>query len=165
MVAIIDLKLVAYGNTQKSGNSYSCQHGTGECQSDVYESCAEYKIAGSIDTMFSASIDAWPFILCMEEADGNPARAESCYTSSMSNSSVAWSTIEDCYNNEADIVQAAAAAATPSHDYVPWVLVDNALLDQQALLQHAICSAYTGTKPESCLLGRAKPVDACINEN
>lgn len=115
--------------------------------------------------MFSASIDAWPFILCMEEADGNPARAESCYTSSMSNSSVAWSTIEDCYNNEADVVQAAAAAATPSHDYVPWVLVDNALLDQQALLQHAICSAYTGTKPESCLLGRAKPVDACINEN
>ena len=157
---------VAYGNTQKSGSSYSCQHGEGECASDVYESCVEYKLAGSIDTMFSASIDAWPFVLCMEEADGNPLKAESCYSSSMSNSTVAWSEIEDCYNNESDDVQAAAAAETAltGHTYVPWVTVDDVLLEQSALLQHAICQAYTGTPPVSCGLGLAKPDGACSKD-
>lgn len=167
MVAIIDLKLVAYGNTQKSGNTYTCQHGEGECISDLYESCVEKELAGSVENMFDASIDAWPYILCMEQADGNPAKAESCYTSSMSNSSVTWSQVQDCYDNDADEVMAKAAAATDEahHTYVPWVVVDGSLLENTALLQHAICSAYTGTKPESCVLGSRVPEGACLKEN
>jgi hypothetical protein len=129
----------------------------------VYESCVEYKLAGSIDTMFTASIDAWPFILCMEEADGNPLKAESCYSSSMGNSTVAWSDIQACSDNESDEVQTAAAAETElsHHTYVPWVTVEDVLLEQSALLQYSICQAYTGTPPASCGLGAAKPEGAC----
>lgn len=163
MVDIIDLTLVPYGNTKKEGDVYTCQHGQGECDSDLYEACAEYKLAGSLDTMWSASITAWPFILCMEIAEGNPLKAESCYTSSMGNSTVAWSEISACYNTEAAAVMGACASKTDTYDhtYVPWVTVDNTLLEQNALLQHAICQAYTGTPPASCGLGASKPEGAC----
>mmetsp|Transcript_33988 Transcript_33988/g.74112 ORF Transcript_33988/g.74112 Transcript_33988/m.74112 type:complete len:171 (+) Transcript_33988:174-686(+) len=153
MAAIIDLKLVAYGNTQKTADgSFDCQHGAGECASDVYESCVEYKLSGDINSIESGdtSMAAWPFILCMEEADGNPAEAESCYESTMKSSSVSWSTIADCAQNEADVVQNAAMKATPNHDYVPWVLVDGQLLENTNMLTKAVCDAYTGTPPASC---------------
>lgn len=119
MAAIIDLKLVAYGNTQKSASgSFDCQHGAGECASDVYESCVEYKLSNDINSIETGdtSMAAWPFILCMEEADGNPSMAESCYASTMNATSVSWTTIQDCFNNEADVVQNAAMKATPNHD-------------------------------------------------
>ena len=119
MAAIIDLKLVAYGNTAKnSDGSFDCQHGVGECQSDVFESCVEYKLSGDINSIETGdtSMAAWPFILCMEEADGAPSAAESCYTNTMNSTSVTWSTISDCATNEADLVQNAAMKATPDHD-------------------------------------------------
>jgi len=151
MAAIIDLKLVAYGNTQKSGNSYSCQHGAGECQSDAMELCAQYKLSGDINSISTGdtSMAAWPFILCMEEADGNPNKGSSCWSSSM-NANVTWTTISTCVDKEYNTVQAAGAAATPKHSYVPWVLVDGEVLENTNMLQKAICDAYTGTPPASC---------------
>lgn len=152
MAAIIDLKLVAYGNTKKlTDGSFDCQHGAGECASDIYESCVQYKLGdiNSIETG-DTSMAAWPFILCMEEAEGNPAAAQSCYESNMDSTSVTWSTIEDCSKNEADVVQNAAMKATVDHDYVPWVLVDGKLLQNTNMLTKAVCDAYTGTPPASC---------------
>ena len=119
MVAIIDLKLVAYGNTkQNSDGSYTCQHGTGECTSDVYELCTQYKLAGDIDAIATGetSIAAWPFILCMENAEGNPLMGQSCYESTMNATALPWAVIEDCYVYEYDQVQAVAAKSTPKHD-------------------------------------------------
>ena len=119
MADIIALKLVAYGNTQKNANgSFDCQHGVGECESDVYESCVEYKLSGDINSIESGdtSMAAWPFILCMEEADGAPSMAESCFASTMNSTALSWSTVEDCFKNEAEDVQNAAMKATPNHD-------------------------------------------------
>jgi hypothetical protein len=94
---------------------------------------------------------ALPFIQCMEEHEGDPTFAEACYTSTLATSSgVSWDTILTCSSDEADEVQAAAALATPTHDYVPWVLVDGTLLEHTDLLQATICKDYTGPTPSSC---------------
>mmetsp|Transcript_31071 Transcript_31071/g.52481 ORF Transcript_31071/g.52481 Transcript_31071/m.52481 type:complete len:181 (-) Transcript_31071:529-1071(-) len=157
MVEIIDLKLVAYGNTQQnSDGSFSCQHGVGECETDAIELCTQYKLSGDLGSIETGdtSLEAWPFILCMEEAEGVPTAAEGCYASSFSNSSdisvPEWSTIATCADEEFDLVQTAAMKATPTHQYVPWCLVDGAVLENTNLLQKAICDAYTGTAPASC---------------
>lgn len=118
MAAIIDLKLVAYGNAkQNADGSFTCQHGEGECETDAQELCLQYKLADSnTETMFQQSMNAWPFILCMEEADGNPVKGESCYNSSMNSTSITWSTISSCVENEFTVVTTAAMNATPDHD-------------------------------------------------
>ncbi len=49
---------------------------------------------------------------------------------------------------------------------VPWVLVDGVLLENTALLQKTVCSAYTGIPPASCknhALASAKEVVKCDN--
>lgn len=154
MPDIINLEVVPYGNTayDSSTDSFTCQHGDGECQSDTLESCVMFELNGkNSDNMFAAqSYNAWPFILCMEEAEGNPTQGESCYTNSMLNAnatSIEWSTISDCAINNANTVQTAAMKATPDHDYVPWVLVNGNVVENSNALQKAICDAYTGSNP------------------
>jgi hypothetical protein len=154
MAAITALKLVAYGNTkQNSDGSYTCQHGAGECVTDAYDLCLQVALGGidSIETG-SSSLAAWPFILCMEEAEGDPNQGQSCFESTMTGSSITWAEIETCASTKTtyDLVMGAAMKATGAHDYVPWVMVDNVLLENTNLLQKAICDAYTGTLPASC---------------
>lgn len=119
MVAIIDLKLVAYGNAkQNADGSFTCQHGAGECESDAQELCTQYKLAGDINAIQtgSTSLAAWPFILCMEEAEGNPAEGEYCYNKTMNNTSVSWDVVSTCVKDEFNYVTTAAMNATPKHD-------------------------------------------------
>lgn len=162
MAAIIALKLVAYGNTQQlSDGTFSCQHGAGECESDALELCTQYKLSGNIDSISTGdtSMEAWPFILCMEEAGGDPAKGQGCFENNMGNSTLSWSTVTQCATDEYSAVQTAAMEATPSHDYVPWCLVNGELLENQNLLQKAICDAYTGTPPASCHTKSLKNLD------
>jgi hypothetical protein len=110
---------VGYGNTkQNSDGSFTCQHGEGECASDVLELCTQYKLSGNIDSISTGdtSLAAWPFILCMEEAEGQPTAGQNCYETSMNTTALPWSVVNDCASNEADIVQTAAMKATPQHD-------------------------------------------------
>lgn len=157
LVDILALKLVAYGNTkQNADGSFTCQHGEGECQSDALELCVQYKLSGDINSIETGdtSMEAWPFILCMEEADGEFSQGESCYKSTMNTTALSWNTVEACYNDEYDLVMNAAMKATdPNHSYVPWVLVNNQLLEHSGLLQKAVCDAYTGPPPASCQKG------------
>ncbi len=161
LTAIVDLKLVAYGNTKQNANgTYTCQHGQGECESDVLELCTQYKLSGNIDSIASGdtSLEAWPFILCMEQAEGDPAKAETCFATSMKGSSLTFDAVSACAQNEASDVQAAAAKATPSHDFVPWCLVNGqALQHPDQMLTRSVCNAYTGPKPSACkLLGASE---------
>ena len=59
MAAVIDLKLVAYGNAaENTDGTFSCQHGAGECEADAQELCVQYKLADSnTDTMFDQSMN------------------------------------------------------------------------------------------------------------
>lgn len=156
LTSIISLQLLPYGNTAYDSDSgvFTCQHGDGECSSDIYEQCLMYKLgdASSIESGDTA-LAAWPFILCMETADGDPTHAESCYSSSMGNSTApAFSVIQDCHDNEAELVQTMAMKATDKldHTYVPWVVVDGTVLAHNELLKAAICKAYTGPLPSTC---------------
>lgn len=174
MVDIIDLKLVAYGNTQQNKDgTFSCQHGAGECETDAIELCTQYKLSGDLNSISTGatSMAAWPFILCMEEAEGDPRMGQTCYESTMSayNTTLPWSTVALCADEEYEAVQTEAMKATPDHDYVPWCLVAGEVLENTNLLQKAICDAYTGTPPESCKApaapDAAKPVEPCFKNN
>lgn len=156
LAGIIDLKLVAYGNTKENADStWTCQHGAEECETDATELCLQYKLSNDLSSIESGdtAFAAWPFILCMEEADGDPSKGQSCFDSTMSNSTVTWNDIKGCMENDYDNVMKAAKNATPNHDYVPWVLVDGNVLDNTQLLQKAVCDAYTGIPPQSCRKG------------
>lgn len=155
---IVDLKMVAYGNTaQESDGSFSCQHGAGECASDALELCLQYKLGDlrSISTGDTTKA-AYPFILCMEEALGDPTQGETCYQQTMgsSNSTIPWSVINDCATQQPSLnmvqTEAMKTTALTDHTYVPWVLVDGELLDNSDLLLKSICDAYTGPAPKSC---------------
>jgi hypothetical protein len=137
---------------------YSCQHGAEECTTDVYELCALYKLSGNLKSieLGDTTEKAWSFMYCMEQNHGDPAYAQSCFTSTMSQTTLTWSAIEECARTESNAVQFAASVATPSHDYVPWILIDHKPLQNTKTstgLVNAICRAYTGPKPIRCLTG------------
>jgi len=155
IAAIVALKYVAYGNTKydSATDTFTCQHGAGECESDALELCNQYLISGDINSINTGdtSMAAWPFTLCMEEATGDPNAAPGCYAAHAVNSSIPYSAIADCATNQFNVVQTAAMKATPSdHQYVPWVLIDGEVLDNTNQLVTAICAAYTGPPPASC---------------
>lgn len=157
MPGIINLELVPYGNTKYDSDSdeFTCQHGSDECEADVLMSCVMYELnGGKTDSMFiKQSYNAWPFIQCMEEGEGDPTKGQSCYVNNMVNTNattIPWSTIDSCTKQESNTVQKAAMDATPDHQYVPWVLINDVLLENTNTLQKAICDAYTGSKPTSC---------------
>lgn len=155
--------------------TFTCQHGEGECASDVLELCTQYKLSGDINSIKSGStsLAAWPFILCMERASGDPNQAESCWNENMADakttdgSSLSFETIQACAKIQWDAVQNAAASTTPSHDFVPWCLVDGvALQHPDQMLQRAVCDAYKGTKPSACKLLESKDMDLrCYNKD
>ena len=167
IAAIVDLTMVPYGNTkQNADGTYTCQHGADECTSDVIEMCVMYKLgSGNISNIETGAtaMQAFPFLQCMEQQEGNPASAEGCFSKTMANSGLSWSTVQACANTEAKVVQDAGAKATPKHDYVPWPLVNGVVLENTNLLQKTICDAYTGPKPTSCkLLASEKSI--CLNK-
>lgn len=97
------------------------------------------------------ALKAWPFMLCMEEAEGSPSAGQGCWTKTMGSSNISWSTISTCSTQEFNAVQTAGMQATPKHDYVPWVLVNGNLVDNPDYsLLYTICKAYTGPPPASC---------------
>lgn len=167
IVAITDLKMVPYGNTKKnSDGTFTCQHGTDECISDAYELCAEYLLSGNVSSISTGdtSLQAWPFLQCMELNEGNPSKAQGCFTSTLAKTtSLTWNDITTCYNKEYATVQGEGAKATPSHDYVPWVLVDGTLLSNTNLLLPTICKDYTGPPPASCKKYLAEVPSVCHN--
>jgi interferon gamma-inducible protein 30 len=167
IAAIVDLKMVPYGNTKKAADgSFSCQHGVDECTSDVLELCTMYKLSNNITAISTGenTFKAWPFIQCMELNEGDPTAAPNCFATTMAKSGLSYTTVTECAANEASAVQNQGALATPSHDYVPWVLVNGSLLSNNNLLTPAICKAYTGPTPASCKKLVKKEADVCFNK-
>lgn len=167
--------MVAYGNTKQSGDTYTCQHGAGECESDALELCTQYLLSGDMNSIQTGatSMQAWPFILCMEEAEGDPSKGSACFDSSnMASASAAGSNstaltfdaVSNCASADFNDVQTAAMKATPTdHQYVPWVLVNSELVDNTNALVKAICDAYTGPTPKSCKRLSEDTPERCYN--
>jgi interferon, gamma-inducible protein 30 len=107
---------VPYGNTKQNlDGTFTCQHGEGECESDVIELCTLYKLSGNLNSIIDGTTSevAFPFIQCMEINLGDPAKAESCFESTMGSTGLAWETVYECTQEEELDVQNAAKEATP----------------------------------------------------
>ncbi len=103
----------------------------------------------------------------MEENEGAPSAAPDCFTKISSSTGLAWSTVTACAENEANAVQNEAASATPTHNYVPWPIVDGVLLEDTGVvgLKKAICKAYTGSNaPAACSSLNEMVDDKCMNK-
>jgi len=164
LVSIITLKMIPYGNTKynSSTDSFSCQHGVDECTSDVFEQSAIYLANGEMN--LENALPVFPFLLCMEEQEGNPSFAESCYTKNIPSTEASWEEVKELADMKSNYLQSIANAATPSnHSYVPWVLVDGLLLENTELLKRQICQSYTGTKPSSCRNLDSENKNVCLN--
>src|SRR5689334_18971786 len=91
------------GNTKEYSNgTYSCQHGVDECITDSYELCTLYKLSGDLESINrgETSLQAFPFIQCMEQAEGAPSAASGCFSKTMANSGLSWSTVTKCADEE-----------------------------------------------------------------
>ncbi|KAK8799652.1 hypothetical protein WA158_006200 [Blastocystis sp. Blastoise] len=141
LAAIADIKLYPSGNAlilTRDPPTFQCQHGEKECYGNMIESCA---MAHNPDNW-------WSFILCEENVvDFSDEAVKECATKS----NIDAETIIACANGtEGPLLHLAAADATPSHYWVPWLIVDGKVVDKIAELKTAICDAYTGEKPAAC---------------
>ena len=124
-----------------------------------------YKLSGNISSISTGdtAYTAFPFIQCIEKAEGDPSSVQGCYKDNLAKIGPSWSVIQECFDKQYDEVQGAAAATTPVHQYVPWVLVDGQLVDNTDLLTTYICKAYTGPKPASCRFAESSKPEVCMN--
>lgn len=118
IVAITDLKMVPYGNTKKNEDgTFTCQHGPDECTTDVIEQCVLYELSGDLASIIDGTTSeaAFPFIQCMEFAEGDPSAATGCFAKTMAGKvDLDWPTVEKCTKTSELDVQNSAMKATPS---------------------------------------------------
>jgi interferon gamma-inducible protein 30 len=148
----INIELVPYGNAKRlPDGTIICQHGEDECKINKYESCAIHFMQ-----------DPLPFIFCMEKllAAGTVLEkaARKCYAAIHTIPHI-YDQIIHCYNSAlGNTLQVKAAERTESawpdkHEYVPWILINNASLLSQQYMQNnlntLICQSYVGDEPPS----------------
>jgi len=140
---------VPFGNARIEGGAVVCQHGAEECGGNSWEQCAI--------SIYPAFSEHWPFYLCLEQklgSDGTQAVPLSNATAECTKSSgLSYEKLKACVDDPARsfALQKKFAAMTPSHPYVPYVLINGKLSpsDGEQLLKE-VCQAYTGTPPAGC---------------
>ena len=88
----------------------------------------------------------------LASTSASPA-AFDCFTSTLARTSgLLWDDILQCSTEPASVakMQALGAAATPAHDYVPWLLVDGVQLGNPDALMALMCASYKGVLPPPC---------------
>jgi len=143
---IMNLTIVPYGNAKKSGDKYTCQHGTKECEGNRWEQCA---IAHNPDP-----VKHFPFYDCVEKSNGKPSfkvASSKCAKSA----GLDFSAIETCFNGaESTSLQAKYAALTPAdHKYTPWVEFNGKVMPQRGTFLGNLCKEWKklgGKKPSGC---------------
>lgn len=150
--SIVNVTLVPYGNAKElevAGKwQYTCQHGPQECVGNLVETCA----------LSILPFDkAFPFIYCLET--NNPATAGSQCAKELGLLSE-YPSIQNCSEGAmGNALEHSMALKTdalnPSHEYVPWVVLNgahtNAIQNQaESDSLGLICQAYTGVKPAAC---------------
>lgn len=151
---ILSIEMIAYGNaheTQLSSGEwkYTCQHGPKECEGNLIENCI-MDAAGYNDTLYM------PVIFCMENSTDPVFYASKCVNAA----NMDWNSIKKCSaGSQGNALMHKAAVKTdalnPSHEYVPWIVVDGRHTEA---LQNAaqkdflgvVCDFYKGTKPKEC---------------
>ena len=147
---IMDVQLVPYGNAELNNRtkSVTCQHGTSECEGNLWEMCSIFH--------YPEFSDHWPFYYCMESLGEEMILTENvkrCATAA----GMSYDTLSNCFNDpdEAWELEQHFAALTPSyHTYTPWVEVPTgSVLDHQSLFLYTVCDQYAaagGDIPPGC---------------
>lgn len=149
---IIDTKFFPFGNGKiisENPPKFTCQHGEKECYGNMVHSCA-------------VSIADQPkhteFILCMEKFKGNSSDA--LIIKCASQSGIPIDDLTECYKGtQGPLELLKIAKATPEHEYVPWILLNNNLLseDDYGKFVPEVCKLYTGELPKICNSYHYKP--------
>lgn len=148
---VFEISLFPYGNAneKKVGDKweFECQHGEGECQMNLIETCAVHLLPHPKQFM--------PYIHCIE-SDPTLANAQKC----AKDLQIEWAPISACYNgSEGNILEHQMAQRTdalqPKHHYVPWLVIDGVhtermQTDAQVDLMEFLCDHFKGTKPAEC---------------
>lgn len=144
----MNLTAVPFGNAQYhplTGKA-TCQHGELECVGNSWEQCA---IAHYPDQ------NTWfPFYYCIE-ANGREGVTSLPTKECAELANLDYDTLQTCVDGaEAKELLKKAYEDTPSdHQYVPWVVINGKLWNQEGSLTKALCKAYKeggGEEPEAC---------------
>jgi len=157
-----------YGNAKEVENAdqtwtYTCQHGTAECNGNMWEDCAIEHYGN--DSLTQAGRPMWwTYFYCMEKSGqaGTASVAQNCASSS----GLDWTTISNCATtsnpakgstDDGNPNMHRTAVRTenlqPPHQYTPWVVLNGKPIsssDYNLPLINLVCNAYTGTKPSCC---------------
>ena len=146
---VMDLTWIPFGNSDldEANHSISCQHGDAECDADIWEQCAAYMYRDDPAIYLT-------FVECLEEALPMGHRDELFPVDVFEDCAniveeMNFEAISACHDNPflSWTLQVQAARATPDdHKYVPWVVINGDLYDQdededQDFLA-TICSTY-----------------------
>ncbi|KAG1667250.1 Gamma-interferon-inducible lysosomal thiol reductase [Nymphon striatum] len=152
---IMNLTFVVYGNAfdvkLPSGEiQIRCQHGPAECIGNLVENCGLHYIED-----IESKVD---FINCMETSTEPQKYGQKC--ASQVGKSEIWPKVEACMHSKLghELIlkaQAKTFALKPSHQYVPWTLVNGVHQTKydkstvSTMVQY-VCDEYKGPKPELC---------------
>lgn len=120
-----------------------CQHGKLECELNRLLACG-IKEANEIPVKYM------DFAVCVEDT-WHGAEPFGLIEKCSSSSNFSESSIKNCYtSNESIELIKKAAASTPKHPEVPWVVVNGKPLKNSYYLLSSICDAYKGPLPDGC---------------
>ena len=153
LLQMVDLQLIPYGNASEYQNgskwSFQCQHGQDECYGNTIENCILAHINDD-EKKLSA-------VVRMEHHAGNGLSADQALENTASELNFDHNEIRTCARgDEGNRLQHAAAVRTPSHSWVPWVLLDGQHAnDEDAIVSDIFrwaCENYNGAnqKPAGC---------------
>ncbi|GMH91453.1 hypothetical protein TrVE_jg11538 [Triparma verrucosa] len=143
---VMNVTVVPFGNahiTDEDARTMTCQHGEDECSGNSYQQCAI--------SLYSDPTDHLPYIGCFDEISG-AMTVDEAFETCATQQGLDWDGISACHDDadQSWALQVAAAASTPDHTSVPWVVVNGEQYDQETDFFEFICDAYTGDKPAVC---------------
>lgn len=156
---VIDFQYVPYGNAQGLPPNVECQHGEQECNGNAAEACA-------INQTGYAPIQYMPFVACIDTKGQAADTVDAALVSKCAKkANLDGDDINACWpGSRGDTLITQMAKATPTHDYVPYVLVNGEEPpngDYTKVLSQ-VCKDIKGTKPSWCTSETQQP-NVCWN--
>ncbi|XP_067824749.1 gamma-interferon-inducible lysosomal thiol reductase-like [Heptranchias perlo] len=120
---ILNVTLIPFGNAEEIPKGqkwqFTCQHGQQECWWNTIQTCIMHYLKNATRYL--------PVICCMESASTVLSEAQQCLQ--IHAPTVSWDTIISCVNGDQgnELMHQNAQMTNelePSHNYVPWVLIN-----------------------------------------
>jgi hypothetical protein len=141
--SIMNVTVIPFGNARlnETAKTIQCQHGLAECDANTFELCAI--------EMFPHVEDYLPFLVCMAEklpsGYHKDVLPQGMFQECAEKTGVWWDALLACHDTKrvAWKVNLDASLSTPTHPYVPYVLLNGTPLPDGADFHTEICRIYT----------------------